>query len=54
MLVMGDLREKIIFDKCKDLKEAENGPCRFLDEEDSRPKHNKCKKPKERSMPGGG
>lgn len=47
-LVIENLPEKIIFDKSKDLKEAENEPCRFLEKENSRPKkkkkNSKCKK----------
>lgn len=37
-LVIENLPEKIIFDKSKDLKEAGNEPCRFLEKENSRPK----------------
>lgn len=45
-LVIENLPEKIIFDKSKDLKEAGNEPCRFLEKENSRPKkkNSKCKK----------
>lgn len=42
-LVIENLPEKIIFDKSKDLKEAGNEPCRFLEKENSRPKKKKKK-----------